>query len=244
MRDDPSSLTATEPPSTPPPPLAPIDRVLVWIAAGLVLAGTFLGISRHGRPVAPRARELFVPAGVILSVIAWRSRRRAPVATIWLGLVALAMIGVGAHEAASGPWTLLAVPGTVAGCLACLRSAVRGPGDPWFDRMRWARRAGVRRTPPEPEDDPRVAGLLRGAARVGHGAGRGRGAASPGPSVDVQVVPVAYAADPALRTDPTVFGVAVRQAHCAGGATAYTVDVRGQSFTLSCASTRAHGLTR
>jgi hypothetical protein len=54
---------------------------------------------------------------------------------------------------------------------------------------------------------------------VSYGAG-GCATTPPGPSVDVQVVPVAHGADPALRTDPTVFGIAVRQAHCAGGATA------------------------
>lgn len=112
-------------PSAPRPSQSPIDRVLLWIAVALIAAGTFLGVSKHGQPLVPRARELFVPGGLMLLVTAWRSRRHQPVASISIGLVGLALIGVGAHEAVAGPWTLLAVPVTAVGCLACPRAAVR-----------------------------------------------------------------------------------------------------------------------
>jgi hypothetical protein len=59
----------------------------------------------------------------------------------------------------------------------------------------------------------------------------------PGLTVDVQVVPLAYGADPIDGIEPNVFGLGVSQAHCSGGATAYTLAVRGTSFTMSCANT-------
>lgn len=77
--------------------------MLAGTAIALVLAGTFLGVSRHGHPLLPRARELFIPGGLILLVIAFRSMRREPIAAFWIGLVALALIGVGAHAAAHSP---------------------------------------------------------------------------------------------------------------------------------------------
>lgn len=77
-------------PSAPRPSQSPIDRVLLWIAVALIAAGTFLGVSKHGQPLVPRARELFVPGGLILLVIAWRCRRGQPVASFWIVLVGLA----------------------------------------------------------------------------------------------------------------------------------------------------------
>lgn len=202
----------------------------------MITAGTFLGVSKHGQPLVPRARELFVPGGLILLVIAWRCRRRQPVASFWIGLVGLALIGVGAHEAVAGPWTLLAVPGTVVGCLACLRSAVRGQRDPFFARMRWARRFGVR-------SKPRSLAVTRlwlvfAAAMLGAGVGFAVAAAlPPGPTVDVQVVPLAYGGDPVAGIAPDLFGLGVTHAHCSGGATAYMLAVQGATYDLSCANT-------
>jgi hypothetical protein len=136
--------TSCRRPRTPLPPIlrsspSRTDRVLTWIAVAIVLAGVILGVSKHGQPLVPRARELFVPGGLALLLIAWRGRRRQPASGFWISLVALALIGIGAHEAVRGPWTLLAVPGAVLACLACLRWALKGPRDPFFERMRWSR---------------------------------------------------------------------------------------------------------
>jgi len=38
------------------------ERIVIWIVSGLVVAGLLLGESKHGRPLSPRARELFKPA--------------------------------------------------------------------------------------------------------------------------------------------------------------------------------------
>jgi hypothetical protein len=235
MRQDLSSRIPIAPPPRTRSSLSPIDRVLSYVAVALIAAGTFLGVSKHGQPLVPRARELFVPGGLVLLVIAWRSRRRQPVASIWIGLVGLALIGVGAHEAVAGPWTLLAVPGTALGCLACLRSVARGSRDPLFERVRWARRFGVRSKPRSLAVTR--AWLVFAALMLAFGVGFGVAGALPaGPTVDVEVVPVAYGGDPAAGVPPGVFGLGVRQAHCSGGATAYTLAVHGASYKLSCAT--------
>jgi hypothetical protein len=198
------------------------DRVLTWIAVTLVVAGVILGVSKHGQPLVPRARELFIPGGLVLLVVAWRGRRRAPAACFWISLVALALIGVGAHEAVRGPWTLLAVPGAVLACLACLRSALKGPRDPFFERMRWAR-SGTRGSKPRSLTVTRM-WLVFLAVILGCGAGFAVAAAlAPGPTVDVQVVPVAYGLD----TQAELFRLGVRNAHCSGGATRYTLAEGG-----------------
>src|SRR5262249_5454916 len=59
------------------------------------------------------------------------------------------------------------------------------------------------------------------------------GALPPGPTADVQVVPVAYGLD----TQAGTFGLGVRNAHCSGGANAYTLAVNGVRSELSCAKT-------
>jgi hypothetical protein len=208
------------------------DRVLTWIAVTLVLAGVILGVSKHGQPLVPRARELFIPGGLVLLVVAWRGRRRAPAACFWISLVALALIGIGAHEAARGPWTLLAVPGAVLACLACVRSALKGPRDPFFERMRWAR-SGTRGSKPRSLTVTRM-WLVLLAVILGFGAGLAVAAAvPPGPTVDVQVVPVAYGLD----TPAELVGLGVRNAHCSGGATRYTLAEGGFRVELSCATT-------
>jgi hypothetical protein len=236
-RRTPHVLLSSIPNAPPPRPRSAssrTDRVLTWIAVLLVLAGVILGVSKHGQPLAPRARELFIPGGLVLLVVAWRGRRRAPAAGLWISLVALALIGIGAHEAVSGPWTLLAVPGAVLACLACVRSALRGPRDPFFERMRWGRSASSLRA-----SKPRSLAVTRLwlaflALMLACGAGFAvAGAIPPGPTVDVQVVPVAYG----LHTQAESFGIAVRNAHCSSGATAYTVDVDGSRFELSCTET-------
>jgi hypothetical protein len=235
MRRDASSRLPPEPPPRPRPTRSPVDRLLAATAVALVVAGTFLGVSRHGQPVLPRARELFIPGGLILLVIAFRSRRREPIAAFWIGLVALALIGVGAHEAAHGPWTLLALPGTVLACLASLRAVVRGPRDPLFERARWASRFGVRSTPRGPVSTRMWLAFI--ALLLGVGAGLAvSGALPPRPTVDVQVVPVAFGGGTTFGAPPDLFGVAVRQAHCTNGATGFTIAVRGETFDLSCAS--------
>ncbi len=75
---------------------------------------------------------LFVPAGVVLLAFAWAVGREHRLrAAVWMGLVALALIGVGAREALAGPWTVLAIPACAAGALAGGRACVRGSRDPW-----------------------------------------------------------------------------------------------------------------
>jgi hypothetical protein len=174
---------------------------------------------------------------MILLVSAWRWRRRQPIASVWIALGALALIGVGAHEAVSDPWTLLAVPLTAAAFLGCLRSAVRGPRDKFFENMRWAQRGGRTREKPRSLAVTRL-WFLFGAVIVGFGGGLAVAAAiPPGPTVDVQVVRLAYGGDPLLGTRPNLFGLGVRQARCSGGATAYTLTVLGATYERSCAAT-------
>jgi hypothetical protein len=223
-------------------PLAPsqpratrAERIVIWIVSGLVVAGLLLGVSKHGRPVSPRARELFMPAGVLLLLlIGWSARRRRPdQSTLWFGLVALALIGIGAHEAASGPWTLLAVPGAVIATLALLRAAVVGPGSKFFVSMQRQRR----------HDRPRSvaatrAWLVFGAVLTGFAGGFAVAAAlPPGPTVNVDVRAVAYGGDPSAGVLPSAFGVAVKDAHCSHAATAYIVAIAGRSFTVRCNAT-------
>ncbi|HYZ60943.1 MAG TPA: hypothetical protein VE650_00700 [Acetobacteraceae bacterium] len=228
-----SSSTEQPAPSRPRPTRA--EQIALWIASGLVLAGFLLGVSKHGRPLVPRARELFIPAGLILLLlIAWWARRRRPDQTsMWLGLAALALIGVGAHEATDGPWTLLAVPGAVLATLFLLRTAIVGARGDFFQRMQRQRRA----------DRPRSARMTRvwicfGAVLTATGAGLAVAAAlPPGPSVDVDVSAVAYGGDESAGQAPTVFGVAVKNAHCSHGANAYTVAIGGRSYSERCSAT-------
>ena len=54
------------------------ERIVIWIVSGLVVAGLVLGVSKHGQPLSPRARELFIPAGVmLLLLIGWSARGEA-----------------------------------------------------------------------------------------------------------------------------------------------------------------------
>ena len=211
------------------------EKIVIWIVSGLVVAGLLLGVSKHGQPLSPRARELFIPAGVLLLLlIAWSARRRGPdQSTWWIGLVALALIGIGAHEAASGPWTLLAVPGAVIATLALLRAAIVGPGSTFFSSIQRQRR----------RDRPRSvaatrAWLVFGAVLTGFAGGFAVAAAlPPGPSVNVDVRAVAYGGDPSAGVLPSAFGVAVKDTHCSHAATAYIVAIAGRSFTVRCAAT-------
>ena len=118
------------------------ERIVIWIVSGLVVAGLVLGVSKHGQPLSPRARELFIPAGLmLLLLIGWSATRRGPDrSTLWFGLAALALIGIGAHEAASGPWTLLALPGAIIATFALLRAAVVGPDSAFFVYIQRQRR--------------------------------------------------------------------------------------------------------
>ena len=228
---------ANAPPPIPRSSASRTDVVLSWVAAALVLAGVLLGVSKHGQPLVPRARELFVPAGLVLLVLAWRGRRRQPARCFWISLVALALIGIGAHEAVRGPWTLLAVPGAGLACLACLRSAFKGPRDPFFELMRWAGSASGRTG-----SKPRSVAVTRMwlaffAVLLSLGAGLAVAAAlPPGPTVDVQVVAVA-SGDGLPDRRAELFGRGVRSARCSGGATAYRLAVRGIPLELSCAKT-------
>ena len=52
------------------------EKLLIWIVSALVFAGFLLGASKHGRPLFPRARELFIPAGVFLLLLIGSSARR------------------------------------------------------------------------------------------------------------------------------------------------------------------------
>ena len=73
MRQELSSPIPTAHAPQPRSSQSPIDRVLTWIGVALVAAGTFLGVSKHRQPLVPRARELFVPGGLVLLVLAWRA---------------------------------------------------------------------------------------------------------------------------------------------------------------------------
>lgn len=211
------------------------EQIVIWVVAALVGAGLILGVSKHGRPLVPRARELFIPAGVILLLlIGWWARRRPPDRIfMWFGLAALALIGVGAHEAAAGPWSLLAVPCAVIATLALLRAAVVGPQSRFFVNMQRQRRRdrprSVRRT--------RV-WLVVCAVFTAFGGGLAVAAAlPPGPTVRVDLSAVAYGGDPSAGVPPRVFGMAVENAHCSHGATAYTVTIGGRSFSVPCSAT-------
>ena len=137
----------------------------------------------------------------------------------------------------SRPWTLLAVPGAGLACLACLRSAFKGPRDPFFELMRWAGSASGRTG-----SKPRSVAVTRMwlaffAVLLSLGAGLAVAAAlPPGPTVDVQVVAVAYG-DGLPDSRAELFGLGVRSARCSGGATAYRLAVRGIRLELSCAKT-------
>ncbi|HET6864297.1 MAG TPA: hypothetical protein VFH80_00160 [Solirubrobacteraceae bacterium] len=111
----------------------------------------------------------------------------------------------------------------------------QGPRDPFFERMRWARRFGVRSKPRSLTVTR--AWLVFAALMLAFGVGFAvAGAVPPGPTVDVQVVPVAYGGDPVAGIPPDAFGLGVTQTHCSGGATAYTLAVRGATYKLSCTS--------
>jgi hypothetical protein len=211
------------------------ERIVIWIVSGLVVAGLVLGVSKHGQPLSPRARELFIPAGVmLLLLIGWAARRRGPDrSTLWFGLASVALIGIGAHEAASGPWTLLALPGAIIATFALLRAAVVGPDSAFFVHMQRQRR----------RDRPRSAAATRawlvfGAVLTGFAGGLAVAAAvPPGPSVGVDLRAVAYGGDPSAGVLPSAFGVAVKDAHCSHGATAYTVAIAGWAFSVRCSAT-------
>jgi hypothetical protein len=211
------------------------ERIVIWIVSGLVVAGLVLGVSKHGQPLSPRARELFIPAGLmLLLLIGWSATRRGrDQSTFWFGLAALALIGIGAHEAASGPWTLLALPGAIIATFALLRAAVVGPDSAFFVHMQRQRR----------RDRPRSAAATRawlvfGAVLTGFAGGLAVAAAvPPGPSVGVDLRAVAYGGDPSAGVLPSAFGVAVKGAHCSHGATAYTVAVAGRAFSVRCGAT-------
>ena len=151
---------------------------------------------------------------------------------MWLGLVGLALIGVGAHEAA-GPWTLLALPGAVIATLALLWAAVVGPRSAFFSRMQRQRRA----------DRPRSVGATRAllvfcAVLTGFGGGLAVAAAlPPGPTVNVDPRAVAYGGDPSAGAVPTVFGAAAKNARCSHGATEYTVATGTRAFSVRCSAT-------
>jgi len=91
------------------------------------------------------------------------------------------MIGVGAHEAAPGPWTLLALPGAVLATLALIRTAIVGPRSTLFQNMQRQRRS----------DRPRSVGATRAwvvfcAVLTAFAGGLAIAAALPArPSVDV-----------------------------------------------------------
>ena len=106
--------------------------------------------------------------------------------------------------------------------------------DPLFERMRWGRSgSSMRRSKPRSVAATRM-WLAFLALMLVFGAGFAvAGALPPGPTVDVQVVPVAYGLD----TRAGLFGLGVRNAHCSGGANAYTVAVGGFRTELSCAKT-------
>jgi hypothetical protein len=77
-----------------------------------------------------------------------------------------------------------------------------------------------------------------GAVLTGFGGGLAVAAAlPPGPTVDVDLRAVAYGGDPSAGVPPRVFGLAVKDAHCSHGATAYTVAVEGRSFSEGCKAT-------
>jgi hypothetical protein len=229
------SSSVPEPPAPSGPRTTRGEQVLFWIVSGLVCAGLVLGVSKHGRPLVPRARELFIPAGLILLFLGfwWRGRRSSEHSPLWLGLVGLALIGVGAHEAAAGPWTLLALPGAVIATIAVLRAAVAGPRSAFFSSMQRRRRA----------DRPRSVGATRAllvfcAVLTGFGGGLAVAAAlPPGPSVNVDLRAVAYGGDPSAGVPPTVFGAAVKSARCSHGATGYTVSIGSRSFSVRCNAT-------
>jgi hypothetical protein len=170
------SSSASEPGLLSRPRTTRGEKIAFWIVSALVVAGFVLGVSKHGRPLFPRARELFIPAGLILLlVVGWSARRRRPDQTsMWFSLAALALIGVGAHEATAGPWTLLAIPVAVIATFALLRAAVVGPSSTFFVSMRRQRR----------RDRPRSlaatrAWLVFGAVLTGFGGGLAVAAALP-----------------------------------------------------------------
>jgi hypothetical protein len=229
------SSSVPEPPAPSQPRTTRGEQILFWIVSGLVCAGLVLGVSKHGRPLVPRARELFIPAGLILLVlIGWSARRRGPDrVSLWLGLAALALIGVGAHEATAGPWTLLAVPGAVLATFALLRAATVGPGSALFVTMQRRSRSGTPRS-----GGATRAWLVFGAVLTGVGGGLAVAAALPaGPTVAVDVRAVAYGGDSSAGVAPDAFGLAVKDAHCSHGATAYTVTIGGRSFSVRCSAT-------
>jgi hypothetical protein len=216
------------------------EQIVFWTVSALVLAGFVLGVSKHGRPFFPRARELFIPAGLILLLlVASRARSRRPdLTSMWLCLAGLALIGVGVHEATAGPWTLLAVPLAVVATLALLRAAIVGPRSAFFVNMQRQRR----------RDRPRSVGVTRawlvfGAVLTGFGAGFAvAGALPPGPTVNVDLRAVAYGGDRSAGVLPNAFGLAVKDAHCSAGATAYTVAVDRRSFSVRCSATAGGGV--
>ena len=229
------SSSSSEPVAPSQPYTTRGEKLLIWIVSALVFAGFLLGASKHGRPLFPRARELFIPAGVLLLLLIGSSarRRRPDQTSMWFGLAALALIGVGLHEATSGPWTLLALPGAVIATLALLRAAIVGPPSTFFANVQRQRRRNQPRS-------PRVtrAWLVFGAVLTGFGGGLAVAAAlPPGPSVGVDLRAVAYGGDPSAGVLPSAFGVAVKDAHCSHGATAYTVAIAGRSFSVRCGAT-------
>jgi hypothetical protein len=118
------------------------EKVLTWVWCPLIAAGVFLGVPGRytHRTVDANARELLLPAGVLLIIHAWIFyRRRSATLTSWATIFGVALVGVGAWQAFGGPWTLLALPLCALGGLAFLRGCVKGPGSGAYEFCRGAR---------------------------------------------------------------------------------------------------------
>lgn len=107
------------------------------------LPAVLLGLSRHGRPLVPAARDLFVPAGFLVAfhgalaamgrvtalAFPWQTTAREHRRGGWiLYLIGFGMIGLGAAEATKDlAWRALSVPGILILGALCLREAFLGP---------------------------------------------------------------------------------------------------------------------
>src|ERR1700759_5024431 len=91
------SSSSSEPVARSQPYTTRGEKLVIWIVSAPVFARFLLGTSKHGRPLFPRARELFIPAGVFLLLLVGSSarRRRPDQTSLWFGLASLALVGVG-----------------------------------------------------------------------------------------------------------------------------------------------------